>query len=242
MSYLRVLILLFNKNETPGSIENILKKKNIRYQIKLITTINDIPTDIKKYSGLILMGGPMSANDPIDWIDPIISLIQTAIKSNISLLGHCLGAQLISKALGAKVINNLNKEIGWFPVKTIQCDNELSAQLFGAHVTEFLAFHWHGETFNLPRNARLLLSSQHCQNQAYAYKNHLALQCHLEISKDLVNTFCKIGNTEIKENQHTPSVQEVDEILNNLEQKCNALQKIANHVYDAWIKNLKILN
>ena len=76
-----------------------------------------VPKSIKKFSGLVLMGGPMSVNEKLDWIPSVLSLIKEAYKVDKPLLGHCLGGQLISKSLGAKVIKNKSLEIGWFKVQ-----------------------------------------------------------------------------------------------------------------------------
>jgi GMP synthase-like glutamine amidotransferase len=132
---------------------------------------------------LVVMGGPMSVNDEIQypWILPEKDYIRNAVRSGKSVLGICLGAQLIASAMGARVYKNSEKEIGWFPVNWI-------APLEGA-TFEFPAssevFHWHGETFDLPNGALQLANSAGCKNQAFQLgKSVIGLQFHLESTKE----------------------------------------------------------
>jgi GMP synthase-like glutamine amidotransferase len=129
---------------------------------------------------LIVMGGPMSVNDENrhSWLRPEKRLISQAIEAGESVLGICLGAQLIASALGARVFPNGCKEIGWFPVRRSPGSNVELAQLFseGPEV-----FHWHGDTFELPSGAVGFLQSEACSNQAFVLGSRvLGLQFHLE--------------------------------------------------------------
>ncbi|TVR93219.1 MAG: amidotransferase [Spirochaetaceae bacterium] len=138
---------------------------------------------------LIVMGGPMSVNDEqlYPWLAAEKQFIGEAIRLGKSVLGICLGAQLIAAALGARVYPNGEKEIGWFPVQILD-HGAMSA--LGPAATE-LVFHWHGETFDLPSGARLLAESTACTNQAFQLgPSVIGLQFHLETTpqaaKDIV--------------------------------------------------------
>ena len=127
---------------------------------------------------LIALGGPMSVNDEnlLPWLRAEKSFIARAIASGSPVLGICLGAQLIANALGARVYPGPHKEIGWHPVHGTSA--EPGSFAFPA---EFLAFHWHGETFDLPPGAVCLASSDACSHQAFRFgRNVLGLQFHLE--------------------------------------------------------------
>ncbi len=127
---------------------------------------------------LIAMGGPMSVNDEdaLDWLRPEKQLVRDAVARGIPVLGICLGAQLIASALGARVYPGTEREIGWFPVGGVP-----DAAPGFRFPPEFLAFHWHGETFDLPAGAVRLAGSAACQNQAFQVgRNAVALQFHLE--------------------------------------------------------------
>ena len=147
---------------------------------------------------LAVMGGPMSVNDEaqLPWLTPEIALVRDAIAAGKIVLGVCLGAQIIAKALGAKVYAAKQKEIGWFEVKRTEAAHPILDGLPAA----FTAFHWHGETFDLPAGAVCLLETDSTPNQAFAIGSHvLGLQFHMEATPasvaDLVqNTADEIGS------------------------------------------------
>lgn len=230
-----VLVIKHSKTEGAGFFGTFLDQNNIPWCMIYIDEGNVLPDDISAYSGLVMMGGTMSVNDSLPWIAQELELIRQAMSQNLPVLGHCLGGQLISKALGAKVVANPYKELGWGNVQ-VNAANE-AIQLFGA--SEFESFHWHGETFDLPEDAKHLLSSTHCNNQAYQIGSALAFQCHIEMTADMVRTWCDQGEDELAEFSKSPGVQQANQILNNLEQRIANLNNIASNVYANWIKGLK---
>lgn len=130
---------------------------------------------------LIIMGGPMGVYDDaqFSWLSDEKHFIGEAIAAGKKIIGICLGAQLISCVLGAKVKKNHYKEIGWFPL-IIHADNSAHpiAKILSS---QNKVFHWHGDTFDLPINAQLLASSAACTNQAYVIGDKIfAFQFHLE--------------------------------------------------------------
>lgn len=127
---------------------------------------------------LIALGGPMSVNDEaeLDWLRPEKRLLRDAAERGVPVLGVCLGAQLIASALGARVYPGAAREIGWFPIH----GTPDAAPCF-QFPPQVLAFHWHGETFDLPPGAARLAGSAACENQAFQVgRNVIALQFHLE--------------------------------------------------------------
>jgi GMP synthase-like glutamine amidotransferase len=130
------------------------------------------------------MGGPMSVHDEraYPWLRQEKRFIESAIGAGKVVLGICLGAQLIAETLGAKVYANRLQEIGWFPVRRT---TQAAATRLGAVLPEqFEAFHWHGETFELPAGAIHLARSEACAHQAFIYRERvLALQFHLETTR-----------------------------------------------------------
>jgi GMP synthase-like glutamine amidotransferase len=136
--------------------------------------------DVSTFDGLVVMGGPMRVDDErhYAWLVEEKKFIEKAIARDIPIIGVCLGAQLIAKVLGAKVERNIQSEIGWFPV-TLTPSGAASPHLQG-FPQAFMAFHWHGDTFEIPHEAEQLARSEACNNQAFAYKNVIALQFHLE--------------------------------------------------------------
>jgi len=133
---------------------------------------------------IIAMGGPMSVNDERDlpWLKQEKQFIQDAIAKGVSVLGVCLGAQLIASALGALVHRNPIKEIGWFPIQAVP-----TVESVFRFPLECVVFHWHGETFNLPKGAVRLAASAGCEMQAFQLMNNvIGLQFHLEATPQSV--------------------------------------------------------
>lgn len=148
-----------------------------------------------RIGALIALGGPMSVNDEdaLPWLRPEKQLVRDAVARGIPVLGVCLGAQLIASALGVPVYRGAASEIGWFPVHGVP-DAAPGFQL----PPETLAFHWHGETFDLPAGAVRLASSAACENQAFQVgRNVIALQFHLETTPAGVNALVEHCRDEL---------------------------------------------
>ena len=141
----------------------------------------EIPPAVSEYDMLVVMGGPMGVYDEKDypWLSGEKKAIEAAIAAGRTVLGICLGAQLLSVVLGGTVTKNSLPEIGWFKVEMTPQGRAEPA--FTSFPPSFYAFHWHGDTFSIPPGAVQAASSAACANQAFAY-NHkvLGLQFHLE--------------------------------------------------------------
>ena len=179
------------------------------------------------------MGGPMSVNDPLDWIGLVLELIRAAVSREVPVLGHCLGGQLMAKALGGVVGRNPVKEIGWGRV--LVADNSQAKHWFG-DLREFESFHWHGETFSIPPGAQNIASSQYCAHQAFAIGGHLAMQCHVEMTPQLIHAWCDDWHKEVVSlSSRVPSVQPPDEILRDLDARATRLNGVARTLYNRWL-------
>lgn len=219
--------------EGPGYFATFLDEQAIPWQLFKIDADDAVPNDAREFSGLVFMGGPMSVNDDLPWIAQTLALIRQAAQAGIPLLGHCLGGQLIAKALGGSVARNPIKEIGWGEVSLADCPD--APAWFGAAQT-FEVFHWHGETFALPLGAKLLLSSAHCRNQAFLLDGkHLAMQCHIEMTAEMVKEWGAVGADEIAAASSSPAVQTTEAMQADLAQRVARLNDIARTVYRRWI-------
>ena len=166
--------------------------------------------DISGIDWLIVMGGPMSVNDEehFPWLTDEKKFILKAIDEGKTVLGICLGSQLVSAALGAKVYKNTEKEIGWFDIEFTPFAQ--SAKLFSDSGSRMKVFHWHGDTFDLPENAVRLAFSEGCKNQAYLYKDKvLALQFHLEPTLNSMQQMIDYGKKELKSARYVQTEQEL---------------------------------
>ena len=223
-------------HEGPGYLADFFDARQIPWQLIAIDAGDAVPRSAEVYSGLVFMGGPMSVNDDLPWIAPVLALIREAVAGDIPVLGHCLGGQLISKALGGTVSRNPVKEFGWGEVTV--ADNDTARAWFGEG-RHFNAFHWHGETFSLPQGAVHLLSSAYCANQAYAIGKHLALQCHVEMTAAMIATWCEIGADEIAAAGAGPAVQSATEMQQQIARNLPQMQEISRRLYTRWITGLR---
>ena len=230
-----VAIFRASSTEGPGYFATYLERRGIAWQLLKLDAGDSVPRDARKFSGLVFMGGPMSVNDDLPWIAPALELARDAVRKDVPLLGHCLGGQLMSKALGGVVKQNPVKEIGWGEVRV--ADNEVAREWAG-DLAGFESFHWHGETFSVPPGGTRVLENTHCANQAFALGKHFGMQCHVEMTRELIETWLATGGQEIEESRSSPAVQDPAEIRRDMERRLEALNTVANRIYDRWIEGL----
>lgn len=173
------------------------------WQVVKLDAGESVPRDARKYSGLVFMGGPMSVNDSLPWIAPALELVRDAVRKDVPVLGHCLGGQLMAKALGGVVERNRVKEIGWGEVRV--ADNGVAREWLG-ELQAFETFQWHGETFSIPPGGTRVMENTHCANQAFALGKHFAMQCHVEMTSELIESWLGSGAQEIAESRASPGV------------------------------------
>jgi GMP synthase-like glutamine amidotransferase len=157
---------------------------------------------------LVVMGGPMSVNDELQfpWLADEKRFIREVIEAGKSVVGVCLGAQLIASALGARVYANAHKEIGWFPVRGISANDESTFRF--PPITE--VFHWHGETFDLPPDAVRLAESDACFRQAFQLgRSVIGLQFHLETTAESAREIVDHCRHELVPTRYVQSEQEI---------------------------------
>jgi len=141
------------------------------------------PSD--RYEAMVVLGGPMSANDDLPGLKDELSVIGKALAAGTPVLGICLGAQLIAKALEARVYRNTGIEIGWAPVHFTEAGR--ADPLFSGMKSPETFFHWHGETFDLPSGAEWLAWSEQTRHQAYRHgRNVYGIQFHPEVTGEMI--------------------------------------------------------
>jgi GMP synthase-like glutamine amidotransferase len=224
-----------SSSEGPGYFATYLERRGILWQVVKLDAGDAVPRDARRYSGLVFMGGPMSVNDELPWIAPALELARDAVRKDVPLLGHCLGGQLMARAFGGVVKKNPVKEIGWGEVRV--AENEVARAWLGG-LPSFESFHWHGETFSIPPGGTRVMENEHCANQAFALGRHFAMQCHVEMTRELVESWLAGGAREIAESRASPAVQDPAEIRRDLEARLARLNGIANRIYDRWTGGL----
>jgi GMP synthase (glutamine-hydrolysing) len=180
-----ILVLRHEPFEHLGHFAAVLEENHVGYRYHELGE----PLPQEQYSGLIIMGGPMSANDGLAGLRDELELIERTLRDDLPMLGICLGSQLIAKELGARVYRNTDLEIGWEPVWLT--DAAKDDALFGGMESPEMFFHWHGETFDVPGGAELLAYSEKCRHQAYRYgKKVYGIQFHPEITAEMIADWC----------------------------------------------------
>ena len=232
-----VAVFRFSDTEGPGHFATFLDASRVPWKLVKLDEGDAVPASSEEFSGLAFMGGPMSANDELPWTQPVLSLMRDAVKRGVPVIGHCLGGQILSRALGGKVSRNPVKEIGWNPVKVE--DSATARDWFGADLPEFTTFQWHGETFTIPPGGERILTGMHCPNQAYVVDGrHLGLQCHVEMTPEMIASWIQSGRSEVDANLASPAVQPVERISGDMPARLPALSSYADRLYTRWIEKL----
>jgi len=189
----RLLVFQHVSFEILGTLHPLLKARGFRIRYANFGRHPHARAEIARYNGLVVLGGPMNVDDlerhPHLAVE--VELIQQAIEQGLPVLGICLGAQLIAKALGARVHANGGKEIGWYDVSpTLAAKDDPLFRDFGEMEK---IFQWHGDVFELPAGAVHLATSQRCPHQAFRYgTNVYGLQFHLEVDEHLIERWLTV--------------------------------------------------
>jgi len=228
-----VAIFRHSPGEGPGYFATFLDAHSVPWTLVKVDEGAPIPPSPDVFSGLCFMGGPMSVNDDLPWIEPVCALIRQAVEQGVPVIGHCLGGQLMSKALGGAVTKNSVKELGWARVSPggTPCGEWLG------DTESFEAFHWHGETFSIPPGATRLLKSDYCANQAFVLGPHLGLQCHVEMTEAMIRLWCRQWADECT--TASASVQTPEQMFDRMGERITAMRVVADRLYTRWITGLK---
>lgn len=203
-----VLIIQNNHSEGPAYLGELLK--NDGFKINLINAKKDkIPKT--PFSLIVILGAPESVNDDLKYLRDEENLIRDSVSKNIPVLGICLGSQLIAKAFGGNVYPGRIKEIGFYNDLKLETSNDL----FSDFKNPFTVFHWHGDTFDLPKSAIRLVSSTTYQNQAFQIGSAVGLQFHLEVDKDTAENWLNNAKSELDK---LPYIDQ-RKIINDLDEK-----------------------
>ena len=193
-----------------GCIENWITQNNYSLSYTRFYENYQLPNH-EDIDWLIIMGGPMSVGDlkEYPWLAEEKRFIKQAIECGKTVIGICLGSQLIADVLGSKVYPNKQKEIGWFDIFSTNESSKNS--ILTGFESRFPVFHWHGDTFDLPEECVRLFESEACLNQAFLYKeNVLGLQFHFEVTEESMKQMVVHGANELIENK---TIQSADKIL-----------------------------
>ena len=218
--------------EGPGYLGSFLDARAVPYEVVCIDEGVTVPAQLDDVSGLVLMGGAGSVNEPLSWIVQEIDLIRRAVDGQVPVMGICLGGQLISKALGGEVTRGASMEVGWHQVQRVPAPN---ADTWLDGLPERIeAFHWHAWTFSNPPGATPLMCSGCFFNQAFVYGSAFAMQFHLEMTAPMVRQWMELYAGDLEGDPRC--VQDAAAVTANLVNRIAALHRHADQVYGAWLE------
>lgn len=220
----------------PGRVAEYLDARSIPWELIAIDQGEPVPQRIDDVAGLVFLGGTMSVNDGHPWLAEEMQLIRTAAARDLPMLGHCMGSQLIARALGGTVAPMPAKEIGWFAVR--RADNPAARDWLRAVPEQVEILVWHHEAFTLPPGAAPLYSSDYCPEQAYAIGNTVATVAHPEVTVPLLEDWLRIYGYDVA--PVSASVQGVDGIRERMAERCVAMHRVfTDRLYDAWLERVE---
>lgn len=228
-----ILILQHQIPERPAYLATWLQQYHIPYETRCAVADQEFPSSIEPYAALAVMGGGMSANDALISNRQAEILILQAMRLDRPVIGHCLGGQLMTRALGGTVGPSPQPEIGWQPIDYV--DDALSSHWFGASPTPTV-IQWHYEAFSVPAGATRLASSSSCDNQAWSLGPHLAMQFHIEMDADKALEWAQDEDPKWAQAREIyESVQDSAAIVAGIGPWLTQHQATADHIYRTWL-------
>jgi GMP synthase-like glutamine amidotransferase len=215
----------------PGYLGAYLTQRSIPWEMVCVDESHPVDQRTDDVSALIFMGAGVSVNDQLSWMEGELALMRKAFQQKLPVLGVCFGAQMMSRALGGKVSRGRDMEIGWHPVQGIP-DNDQEGWLKGVP-ERFTAFHWHADTFTLPRGCQWIMESDFYPHQGFAIDDHLGLQFHLEMTAEMVKNWVERYASDLQFS--TESRQPAEVVLQDLDQQIARLHKISAMIYGNWL-------
>lgn len=228
-----ILILQHLNADGPAYFGTWLQRQGVPFEVRNTEAGDAYPGHLRDHAALAVLGGEMSANDPLPSLRRAEDLIRQAMAEGQPVIGHCLGGQLMARALGARVVDSPAPEVGWHPIDLLP--GAASRHWFGER-TAATVFQWHYEAFELPSGAEPLARSAACPHQAFAIGPHLGLQFHLEVDADKVRGWAAADDPRWQAacDRH-PGVQGAAALHQGLARALAAHQALADRVYTRWL-------
>ena len=219
--------------ETLGNLKKLFESDGFEIETKHVKK-DSIPQEVYNYAGIVILGGYMSVYQNLPFLDEQQKLIRNANHHQVPLLGICLGSQLIAQALGGRVYKGQRKEIGWFEVKV---NNEGRNDIFKGITNERIkVFQWHGDTYELPKSA-ILLASSNLYPQAFKVGTSIGILFHLEVTHEIIRNWTSNYGLEM-----TEVGVSTDSILNNKKDEFENLADNCKVVYSNFFKMISKRN
>ena len=233
-----IAIIQHLANDGPAYFVKWLQAQGLPFTVFHMFDGATLPAHASDHAGWCILGGAMSANDPLPYFDDLLARIREAVAEDIPVIGHCLGGQLMARALGGTVQASEHAEIGWSDLEVMHEDG---AKWFGPEAlvgARLPLFQWHGESFSIPPGAQWLVRGRHCAHQAFSVgSKHIAMQFHCEVDEAKVRRWLELDAAELCGNV-SPGVQQIGDILPMLTETIARSQAIASCIYARWVQGL----
>lgn len=233
-----VLILQHLDGDGPAFLRTWLQREGVPFELCNSQSGPAFAPHMGAYAALAVLGGEMSANDALPSLRQAELLILEAMARDRPVIGHCLGGQLMARALGARVSASPAPEIGWHRIDLHA--TALAQRWFGPTDTAPTVFQWHEEAFELPVGATLLASSAGCAHQAFAIGPHLALQFHLELDAQKLRDWTAVDTPAHRElHRRWPTVHDGASMAQAMHTWLPRQQALAERIYARWLAPLR---
>ena len=228
-----VLILQHLSADGPAFFATWLQRQGVPFTVRNTEAGQAYPDRMDAFSALAVLGGEMSANDPLPSLRQAEDLIRQAMAADKPVIGHCLGGQLMARALGARVGDSPAPEVGWQALDIV--DSDPARAWFGQR-RRATVFQWHFEAFELPPGATLLAASAACPHQAFAIGPHLGMQFHIEVDEEKLRRWATLDTPAYRaQQQRHASVHGGERMVAEMAQWLPLQQAAADRVYARWM-------
>jgi GMP synthase-like glutamine amidotransferase len=253
---MRIFILQPRLDDPPSWLATFLQARGLAPELCRVEAGDAVPRSAAGLDAIAMLGGPMSVNDPLPWLADAQALLRDAVARGVPVAGHCLGGQLLAKALGAAVTANPQPEIGWcrLRVTTVPADRALAQAWLGDEADDageggggcasddragLPVYQWHNETFAVPPGATLLASSAACAHQAFAVGPHLGMQFHIEVDAAKLDRWSNEAPLPGTHLAGYASVQTEAAMRADTARLLARSQKIAERIYTRWLGGVR---
>jgi GMP synthase-like glutamine amidotransferase len=229
-----VLVLQHLEEDGPGVLGQWLDEQKASWHVRCAQAGEAYPDSVRGYRALAVLGGAWGANDDRASLRQAEALIREADALGLPVLGHCLGGQLLAKALGGRVATHHTPEIGWLPIT--HTGSAVAREWFGES-PDAVVYQWHSDSFvELPLGAELLASSPACAHQAFALRQHLGMQFHIEITPAKIQDWLKEPGQAYPVNVllHRNSVQDPSSMTAATALYQSRSKAMAERIYRTW--------